>query len=287
MYAQLGTLVFEGIFGMQSLPRSRGVRYTDITLADGKPRKQRNGIELDTIQIDVRFHSGFGATPQTQINLLTTWQNTGEVLPLIDGQGNNYGNFVIEKITDIPEIVGVTGEVISSNVSIQLSEYVDSNPAATTKRQNIQNGFATDPLKVIPISVTRKGTTPASVTSTEAKEAAANAAGSASDIAKVVTAPAQKPSLFQSAKSKAQAAAAGARASIARIQDVTTIAARAPQLLTALQAVRDNADLMVTRIAEGDLTNALYQAKSLDDSSRLIDAALKPLDILLVTKQAI
>lgn len=287
MYAQLGNMIFEGVNGFQSLSRIRAVKYTEIQLVDGKPRLQRNGIELTSLALEMKFHVGFGIDPTTEINRLITWQNTGEVLPLIDGQGTEYGNFVIRSVSDSPEVMRVDGKVIWASVSVQLTEFVDPNAAATAKRESIAKGFATDPLKVIPIRVVRVGTTPASITSIQSREAALNGAAAAADIQEAYTTPTRKESLFMAAKVKAEAAASGAREAITRLGEIASLAAKAPALLASLESVRDNSNLMIQRIAEGDLTNALTQATALTAATDTVDGAVRPLDISLILRQPI
>lgn len=286
MYAQLGDIVFEGPMGFQSISRSRAGTNSEVSMIDGKPRLQRNGTSLESVQIEMRLHVGFGAgNPIDIIEKMRTWQDEGQVLPLIDGQGEVLGNYVLQKVGDSTEISRIDGKMISANVSIDLLEFYDPNPDVTAKRAAIQKGFATNPLKVIPVRVTRVATTPAAMASLEGKSSIANASGSAADIQSVVDQPSKKDSFFQSAKVKAQAARADIQKVLDRINEVESIAAKAPDLLVAAESMRDNADLMITRIEEGDLTNALTQSSALLDSSAGLGNAMLPLDLSLILRE--
>lgn len=286
MYAQLGSLKFEGVRGFQSFSRSQAGRNSEIEIANSKSRLQRNGESLESIQLQIRLHVGFGfGDPGEQIQELKTWMNEGQILPFIDGTGTVYGNFVLNNVKDEVEILGVQGKIISALVSIDLLEFYDPNPDATAKRAAINNGFATSPLKVIPVRIVRPGTNVESLASQESKAATILARGSSGDVSAVAAEPEKKASLFQSARAKAVAARQSISDAIARVQSVASVAAKAPDLLDAAETMKTNADLMIQRIDEGDLTNALIQAQSFSDSSKLVESALIPLDLSIILRK--
>jgi phage protein U len=287
MYAQLGDIIFEGATGFQTFSRSRTGTNVEVGTIDGKPRLQRNGTNLESVQIDIRLHSAFGAgDPIDLITKLNTWQDEGQVLPLIDGQGEVLGNYVLQKVGDSIDIMRIDGKIISATVSIDLLEFYDPSPEVTLKRAAIQNGFATNPLKVIPIRVARVATTPSAMASLEGKSAMANAKGAAGSVQSVVDEPSKLESFFQTAKVKAQAAKADIEKVLQRLNDVESIVTKAPDLLDAAENFRDNADLMITRLEEGDLTNALTQSSALLDSTNTLGASMIPLDVSIILRQS-
>lgn len=286
MYAQLGNIRFEGLKGFLSFRRTRTAKYAEMPRLDGKALIQRTGDELETISIDVRLHSAFGDV-LADYNALDTYRQDGEVLPLIDGDGLVLGNFVITSISDSPEISGLTGKPISTELAIELKEYIDPSPAATAQRQAIADGFATSAAKVIPIRLVRIGTTPAAATVQSIQAAELNSQAAIADVRKAAVAPEQKESLFQRAAVKAEDAVLAAQDAITKLQDFASLAAKAPALLVVVESVRDNAILMGTRIQEGDITNALSQADTLGDSLLGIEDAVRPINLALITREAI
>lgn len=286
MYAQLGNIRFEGLKGFLSFQRVRASRYAEMPRVDGKSRLQRTGEELEAINFELRLHSVFGDV-LTDYGTLDGYRQDGEVLPLIDGDGLVLGNFVIVRISDTPEISGITGKPISLNVAVELKEFVDPNPSATVRRQAIQNGFATDASKVVPIQLVRIGTTPAAVTVQSVQGSALNSSAAIADVVKASSAPDQKESLFARASKKIENAVAAAQDAIDKLQDIQSLAAKAPALLAVMQTVYENAVLMGTRLAEGDLTNALSQGAVLGDSLLFIDDAVRPLNLALILREPI
>jgi phage protein U len=125
MYAQLGTIIFEGLNGFDSFDRTRETDFAEHALIDGKPRLQRIGEKLETISISLTLHAAF-CNPQEQINALDAARANGVVLPLVNGSGDYLGNYLIKRLGESAQHLATDGKVVWSKVSLDLVEYSDA-----------------------------------------------------------------------------------------------------------------------------------------------------------------
>jgi len=277
MYAQLGNIRFEGLKGFLSIARTRAARYAEMDRLDGKARLQRTGDELETLSFDLRLHQGF-SNLTADLATLNRYQADGEVLPLIDGAGELLGNFVLRRMEEKPEIQDTQGRAISVLLKVELAEFVGEidQPA---------EGFASSADRVVPVRLVRIATTVTASTVQSVSDTELNAAAAAADIERAAISPSERSSLFARAASRVKQVQAKAQESIEKIQDFNSVAQSAPNLLTAVQTVKDNADLFAAAILSGDLTNALSTGRNLNDSLSLTQAARFPLTLKLILKQ--
>lgn len=283
MYAQLGNIRFEGLRGFTSLKRDREATYSEMPLLDGKARLQRLGSSLDAISFDMLFRREF-TDPVADLAELNELRETGEVLPLLTGDGSFVGNFIITKLSDTTDETDPSGVPISISLTVDLKEFVDPNPEATANTQARDNAFATNPAKVVPVKLERSGTTPAAVTSSAVRETS-GACNSATDTVKKASVDAdQRDSLLQRAAQALKNAQNKAQTAIQNLQDYASLQTVAPALLAEVQAVAGNVSLLKSYIDAGDLTNALTQSDALSASVGTMDTAVRPLDALLMKR---
>ena len=86
---------------------------------------------------------------------------------------------------------------------------------------------------------------------------------------------------------KAEDAVLAAQDAVTKLQDFSSLAAKAPALLATMESVRDNAELLGTRLLEGDITNALSQSTLLGDSLLGVGDAVRPINTSLILREAI
>lgn len=286
MYAQLGNIKFEQSKGFTRYEATEAARYGEIPLVGGKARLQKTGDELTAITLEVRFHRGFtGADLDDDIAQIREYMQAGTPLPFTNGAGDLIGNFVIISFTPNPETVYPDGRPISILATITIREWVDPTPELTAARAAQAKGFATNAAKVIPIQVTRLGTTADALTSAQVRSTTVNALSGVDDIEGVLTAPSKQESLFARAAAKIAQAQSDAEAAIARIEEIASIAAKAPALLGVMQTLYEQIVVFAQRIEDGDLTNALAQASLVTDAVGGISAALLPLDISIILRE--
>jgi phage protein U len=93
MYAQLGTIVFEGIGGFSTFAGSRAAVFAETPIVGGKPRIQRTGQALETIEISMLLHADI-APPELSLAALEAIRSIGQPVPFILGTGEVLGDFV-------------------------------------------------------------------------------------------------------------------------------------------------------------------------------------------------
>lgn len=128
MYAQLGSIVFEGLIGFDSLQRDIEIRYADQELMNRKPSTDHTGQELTELKISIKFHVSF-CHPETELQRLIDLAESATVVPLILGNGRIIGDFTIRKISERPQQTDKTSNYTEVIVSVDLKEYVTDDKA--------------------------------------------------------------------------------------------------------------------------------------------------------------
>lgn len=141
MLAQLGTIIFEGLVGFDSLSRSRASSIAEHAKIVGKPGLQKTGDALDLISIGIQFHAAF-CTPEDEIKKLADYMKSGEILPFVLGTGEVLGEFVISSINDDFTETDPRGAIIAAFLSIELVESFDADKLASAKLAAVENATA-------------------------------------------------------------------------------------------------------------------------------------------------
>ena len=121
MYAQLGSIIFEGLKGFTSLDSRKSPSLVQHAVIDGKPKLQRTGDNLDEVMFDMTFHSRF-CNPESEVRKLNTAMDSGEIMALITGSGETLGNFVVSGIEESVKHTTKTGAIILTTLSVTLLE---------------------------------------------------------------------------------------------------------------------------------------------------------------------
>ena len=132
MYAQLGNIIFESNFDLQSFSRSSEAVYAESARISGKPTLQRLGSKLDEVSVSIRLRQEF-CQPETVVAQLEAYRNSSEILPFLTGAGDVLGDFVIVSIQETAEKWNADGSIMQSNVSLSLKEF--SSPNVTSRRE--------------------------------------------------------------------------------------------------------------------------------------------------------
>jgi phage protein U len=141
MYAQLGTITFQGLKGFESYNTKKEAVYAEHALIEGKPRLQRNGSKLDTITLTFSLHAKYTSV-EGDIGILETYVQDGEVIPFVLGNGIFVGEFVITSIGQQVVQTDRDGNLISCDVDITLLEHVEPNKLGTRERNARDQAFA-------------------------------------------------------------------------------------------------------------------------------------------------
>lgn len=124
MFAQLGDIIFEGLKGFDSLSVSVSSSIAQHQLIGGKPKLQGTGSEAQAISLSISLNAAF-CTPENEIAALEKARSEYQVLPLIDGTGRVYGDYVIQSIEYEVIKTDTTGAIVSAQVSVELLESYD------------------------------------------------------------------------------------------------------------------------------------------------------------------
>lgn len=283
-YARLGDIEFSGLFGLQTVSKGRTQRVVEIARITGKSSLQNMGAGLEQLSLSYRVHRAW-LEPATHIANLVRKKEAGEVLQFVDGSGESQGFFVIIGFSETVEIQALDGTTISASIQVDLTEYVDPNPAATARRTAQAQGFASSADRIIAVQPIAPPRSPAQVTSQSVRQAEIQSSAAISNVQAVLTNPTQQQSLFTQARISALAARDSITTAVDRIQETAAIVQRAPQLLSTAQAVQANVAALITRLEEGDLTNALTASRALGDSLGPLAEAAQPLDLNLILRR--
>lgn len=141
MYAQLGDIIYEAMVGFQTFDQVKEESYAEHALIDGKPKLQKIGSKLDTINLAIRIHAMF-SNPELEINKLITYMERGDILPLIMGTGRIIGDFVINTLNISNKQLTPDGGILWAELTLDLKEYASPDREASAQNAAVNNGFA-------------------------------------------------------------------------------------------------------------------------------------------------
>lgn len=284
MYSQLGDLVFQKVHGFKSMVSNNSARFAEHPLIDGKSILQKTGNELETKNIDIYVHRQF-IEPQPFVDTLKNYLSIGAILPFIDGNGKVYGDFVLFSVNETVTELSPTGGLIAATVQLVLKEYIDPNPELTTQAEALKSATALEENGIVPVRNTAITPTPIGLVTASVTSTKSSALESIDLVSAAATDPAQSDSLFKKASAKLDQAKEAASSAIDKMQEANGLAAKAPQLVASLEAVRDNIILMKTHADNKDLSNATTQGEALLSSLDGMETAVLPLNFNQISRR--
>ena len=142
MYCQLGTTIFDGLKSFVTFSTQEDATIVEHALINRKPRLQGAGIGLVNLSLSLFLHAEF-CNVKDELAKLRTSKDSFEVLPLLWGNGDVEGDFVIISLNrDIKQQDG-TGNFISATVSVSLKEFVKEAGNNPADQQAKSDAFAT------------------------------------------------------------------------------------------------------------------------------------------------
>lgn len=142
MYAQLGNILFTPVKGFTDVSTTSETNLVEHALIDGKPKLQRVGQNLDTMDISIRFDIAF-CNPQSEIDALNNSRAIGEIMPLVMGSGRFVGNYVIKSLERTHTNEAGDGTLLQAEVSVSLLEYANDQINKSVSTNAIAQAFAT------------------------------------------------------------------------------------------------------------------------------------------------
>jgi phage protein U len=150
MFAQLGNIIFHGLFGFESFESTDNPTYAQHDLINAKPVLQPTGFELEELTITIKMHGEF-CNPSESIAALKKSKTSFEVLPLIKGNGQYLGDFVIAEMGHIETATFADGTILEATVTLLLREYAVADKLQQQQNAARKNGFANGDKKVVNI----------------------------------------------------------------------------------------------------------------------------------------
>jgi phage protein U len=286
MYAQLGSIVFEGLKGFESYNEMEAPNYAELSLVQNKPRLQRVGDALIELNVAMRLNRAFSDV-DVDIQALRDAMNQGEVLPLVMGNGRYVGTFVIrslgvEVLQTMPD-----GTSVEAMVTMPLLEFVDPNPLSAAAEKAKAQGFAVasnSPKQVTDVAFT---TVYPAVSVSAGVRKSSGLIGKASDI---INATKDNAAKVEAGYRKARKAVSQAQEGM---RDVEKVLLEAQQLQTAAQSAVSqvemasrNIDTMLERLQPPVDSNDLINAtRSAQFAMSNVVTATSPISVLAATRQ--
>jgi len=129
MFLQLGSYKFNGVKLPQSWSNISEANYEQVPIISKKPVLQKTGDQLEEIDLGILLSAEY-CVPDDELTSLKTMISTGEVSSLIDGNGKNYGKFVITSVDNSIVMAMNNGTPSLISLTLKLLEY-NSNSTVT------------------------------------------------------------------------------------------------------------------------------------------------------------
>jgi phage protein U len=123
VFAVLGDIPFEVIGSPEGYESADGYDFPEQRVIESKPRLQWVGDELERLSFDLMWHSSF-TNPGAQLAQLRANAALHLALPLVFGDGDFRGFFVIESIKVKSQQLSASGAPIAIRVALALKEWV-------------------------------------------------------------------------------------------------------------------------------------------------------------------
>ena len=131
MFAILGDIEFEVVGSPEGYESADGYDFPEQRVIESKPRLQWVGDELARLNFEMMWHASL-TNPLEQLALLRATAAQHLALPLVFGDGEFRGFFVIESFKVKSQQLSASGVPIAIRVALALKEWIpDSQSLAT------------------------------------------------------------------------------------------------------------------------------------------------------------
>ena len=142
MFAVLGDIPFQVLGSPETLIDSRVYDYAEHRVVQDRPLLQWLADSLEEIRIEMLLHSSF-TIPAVSLLLLQEGAEIHSALPLVFGNGDFRGYFVITKIETLARQMSGSGDLFAVTVRLNLRESpVQFDPAAPPLPSFVPIGIA-------------------------------------------------------------------------------------------------------------------------------------------------
>jgi len=281
MVFQLGSLVFDKLLGFSAMEQTTGSRIAVLELIDNKAILQRTGTDLSQIKVSIGIHQQHDS-PTEIYRILDDYRESGEILPLLVGNGDVIGTYIVRSIVRIPGHVATNGTVISQVLDLDLIESVDPNPQATAAANLESRSFAKP--TAITVDAVPLTPTPAAAVMQNVTGANAGITSGAANINAAAANPTTQGSKLTTAASQIKAARDKAVEALDKLNTANELAAEAALMAGELTAVIAAANATLASLAIGDIANAVTNATAMTDASATMLVSSSQLNIKLISR---
>lgn len=142
MYAQLGDIIFDLLFGFDKYDDTKETSYAQQQLINTKPLLQGTGEKLQEINLSIRLHTAF-CVPEEQYAILDKKRTDMEVLTFVWGSGVIEGDFVIATLKKGIPALAPDGSIREMTCDLTLLEFFNADKVGTERKIIQSNAFAT------------------------------------------------------------------------------------------------------------------------------------------------
>ena len=129
MFAILGDIPFEITGSPEELISARRYDYAEHRVIEDRPRLQWIGDALETVRLELMLHQSL-ANPAVNLVLLQQAASSHAAMPLVFGNGEFRGYFVIAEIQTLSRLLSGSGDPLAITVRVTLREWApDFDPA--------------------------------------------------------------------------------------------------------------------------------------------------------------
>lgn len=142
MFFQLGTQVYNAIMSPESWQvTGNEASYAEHALIDGKPRLQKTGDTLEEIAFTIRLHASY-CKPADVLSSLNASKAAGEIMPLVMGNGEYKGDYVIASATYTVETTFPDGGIWEATLNLSLKEFIGISKLEVQQQAARRKAFA-------------------------------------------------------------------------------------------------------------------------------------------------
>jgi phage protein U len=122
MFAIFGEIVFEVLTSPNGFESSRTWDYAEHRVVEDRPKLQWISNALESLELDFRFHISF-TDPAIQLDALAAAADDHNARPLVFGNGQHRGYFVVTGIRTTSRQMSADGRLIATTVRTRLREW--------------------------------------------------------------------------------------------------------------------------------------------------------------------
>jgi phage protein U len=127
MFGSLGNITFQVLNSPQKISSERGYHYEKLPVIEGTPAIEWIYDELEVIRLEFLFHQYF-TNPTSAETALKAIASAHKAVPLVYGDGEHAGNFVIEKLSRTDVWRADNGLYVAIQMAAELLQYGGTLP---------------------------------------------------------------------------------------------------------------------------------------------------------------